>query len=364
MLAVAGLPYPQSGDPMHDLTCVIHVHSTFSDGTATVPELIEATRNAEADALLLTDHDSLEARRRGFEGWHGDVLLLVGVEVSPRRGHYLAFGIDEEVEHAGMSESEIAAAVRAGGGIGFPAHPFSAGSRISRRIAKPHPWTAFEGIDHTGIEVWSLLTDAGESWASFAEAFGFLRRPEQAIVGPSAASLVAWDRLGAARRCVGIAGLDAHQTGIRVGNGRVLSPIPNERFFRILRTHVLCDRPPTGDLGHDSALIYDALGEGRCYIAVDALAPAHGFDFWAERVDARLEMGSESRNGDRLTLRAQAPSQARLRLLRDGREVAATTGGRLDHPVEGPGVWRIEAWRESAGRERAWILSNPIYVRG
>jgi histidinol phosphatase-like PHP family hydrolase len=58
---------------MHDLACVVHVHSTFSDGTATVPELVEATRRAGADALLLTDHDTLAARRHGLEGWHDDV---------------------------------------------------------------------------------------------------------------------------------------------------------------------------------------------------------------------------------------------------------------------------------------------------
>jgi hypothetical protein len=350
--------------PMHDLACVIHVHSTFSDGTATVAELIEATRRAGADALLLTDHDSLEARRRGLEGWHDGVLLLVGTEVSSPRGHYLAFGIDREIDHAGLTEEEIAAAVRRSGGIGFPAHPFSEGSRISRRIAKPHPWSALDGADHDGIEVWSLLTEAGESWASPLEALAFLRRPELAIVAPPQRNLDVWDRLGAARRCVGIAGLDAHQTGIRLGRGRVISPVRNERFFRILRTHVLCDEPPAGVVDRDARLIYEALREGRCYIGVDGLGSTSGFRFWADGPAGRLEMGAESADAGEWTLRVRAPGSARLRALRDGREAAATSGDRLDHPVDGPGVWRVEAWRERAGRERAWILSNPIYLRG
>jgi len=41
---------------MHDLACVVHVHSTFSDGTATVPEIIDATRRAGADAVLIRAH--------------------------------------------------------------------------------------------------------------------------------------------------------------------------------------------------------------------------------------------------------------------------------------------------------------------
>jgi histidinol phosphatase-like PHP family hydrolase len=60
-----------------DVSCVVHVHSTYSDGTATVPELLGAAREAGADALLLTDHDSLGAREDGWEGMHGGVFLLV-----------------------------------------------------------------------------------------------------------------------------------------------------------------------------------------------------------------------------------------------------------------------------------------------
>lgn len=80
---------------------------------------------------------------------------------------------------------------------------------------------------------------------------------------------------------VGIGGLDAHQSGIRLGR-RVLSPFPHRRYFRFLRTHVLCERPLVGELEHDRAEVYRALAEGRCYLAVDAHAPASGFAFWAE----------------------------------------------------------------------------------
>jgi hypothetical protein len=50
--------------------------------------------------------------------------------------------------------------------------------------------------------------------------------------------------------------------------------------------------------------------------------------------------------------------------VRDGREIA---GGRelesLEHAAEEPGVYRVEAYLEAHGRERTWILSNPIYLR-
>src|SRR3954451_20157050 len=115
---------------MRDLACIVHVHSTYSDGTASVPEILAAARSAGADAVLLTDHDTLGARRDGWEGRHDGVLLMVGMEVSPKQGHYLAFGTDRVIPHRGRSPREIAAAVRASGGVGFAAHPFSRGGRM------------------------------------------------------------------------------------------------------------------------------------------------------------------------------------------------------------------------------------------
>ena len=196
---------------MHDVSCVVHVHTTYSDGTATVPELLAAAREAGAEAVLLTDHDSLAARRDGWEGMHDGVFLLVGTEVSPRVGHYLAFGVADEISHAGRSPREIADAVRAAGGIGFAAHPFSDGGHmvyppVARRIVRPHGWPALEdGCD--GIELWSLTTDAAEAWTTPAEAWRWLRDPEAAVAaGPPADHLRRWDELSARRRLPALGG--------------------------------------------------------------------------------------------------------------------------------------------------------------
>jgi hypothetical protein len=154
-----------------DVSCVVHVHSTYSDGRATVDELVAAAAAAGAVALLLTDHDSLQARRDGWQGWHDGVFVLVGTEVSPKHGHYLAFGLDADVPHAGRSAVQIAEAVRHAGGLGFASHPFSSGGHmlfppLARRIVLPHGWPALgdpRGCD--GIELWSLTTDAAEALA-------------------------------------------------------------------------------------------------------------------------------------------------------------------------------------------------------
>ena len=37
---------------LHDVSCVAHVHTTYSDGTATVPELLDAARAAGVDVTM------------------------------------------------------------------------------------------------------------------------------------------------------------------------------------------------------------------------------------------------------------------------------------------------------------------------
>jgi hypothetical protein len=343
---------------MHDLACVVHLHSLYSDGTGTVPEIARAARRAGADVVLLTDHDTLEAKRRGEEGWYGDVLVLVGEEVSPRRrNHYLAFGLDEPIDHRGLDGAGICRAVRDAGGFGFAAHPFSQGSpRFDR--APGMPFEALDCEELHGIELWSFVNDTAEGAASIAEIARFVTLPSRALAHPPERNMRAWDELCRTRRVVAIGGLDAHQFGKRVGRFVPIRVMSYRRSFRQIRTHVLCDEAPTRELEHDREQVYRALREGRCYIAVDAIAPARGFTFEADD----LPMGAEAPAGRR-TLRARVPLPARLRLLRGGEEIAAAEGTALEHEVEQPGAYRVEAHRHARGRERTWILSNPIYLR-
>ena len=126
---------------LHEAAGIVHVHSLYSDGTGTVPEIARAAERNGLDFVLLTDHDTLEAAERGEEGWHGSVLVLVGEEVSPlRENHYLAFGLQHPIEHRGLSPSQIVARVNDAGGFGFLSHPFSQGSQRFKRGGEGMPW--------------------------------------------------------------------------------------------------------------------------------------------------------------------------------------------------------------------------------
>jgi hypothetical protein len=316
---------------LHDLACVVHLHSTFSDGTGTVPQIIAAGQRAGVDVVMLTDHNT----RAGavFEGWHGSVLLLVGEEDTPAgRDHTLLFD-----------------------GLSFAAHPFSRGSRRFSRISQGMPHTGLASSSLTGIELWSFVTDTAERVRSVREGLLFAAAPLRVLDHPPPENMVEWDRMCASRRVVALGGLDAHQIGLRFAGRVPLRLMGYGRSFRQLRTHVLCSSLPSGSLDEDRALVYDALREGRCYIAVDALAPARGFSFWA---DPGLPMGSEA-PFDGQSLHARAPRPAELLLVKDGIRIASELGSRLDFDARAPGVYRVEARL----RGKTWILSNPIYLR-
>jgi hypothetical protein len=345
---------------LHDLACVVHLHSTHSDGTGTVRDILAAARRNSVDVVLLTDHDTLAALPD--EGWHDSVLLLVGEEVSPRdHDHTLAFGIRSVVDHRGMTAEEIAAAAP----LTFAAHPFSMGSPRFRRFrGMPHSAPAAT----TGIELWSFLSDTAERAESVRDVLRFIAAPERALDRAPARNVEEWDRLCARRRVVAIGGIDAHQVGVRVLGHVPLRLMGYGRSFRYLRTHVLCAELPVGELEHDRALVYDALGSGRCYIARDSLAPARGFAFWGaesgkRRAESYLPMGGEAGAGD-WVLSVRLPRPAELRLIRDGQVVtSAVDAYSLDQPISGAGVFRVEARLHAFGRDRTWILSNPVYLR-
>jgi PHP domain-containing protein len=349
---------------LHDLAGVLHVHSTYSDGTGTVSQIAAAARANDLDFLLLTDHDTLAAREHGEEGWHHGVLVLVGEEVSPRReNHYLAFGLEHPIDHGGLTPQQIVDRVNEAGGFGFLSHPFSKGSERFQRGGEGMPWRDLDCTGYTGVELWSFVTDTAERVNSIPELVRFIAAPGRFIDHPPPRNLELWDALCARRRCVALGGVDAHQVGIRV-RGRVpLRLMAYKRSFRHLRTHLLADRPLAGDLDRDRETVFVALRAGRAYLARDSLAPARGFRFWAEGSEGRVaEMGDEAPAGE-WVLRASVRWRARLKMVRDGEAVSEAEGDTLEHWTDVPGVYRVEAYVVAHGRERTWVLSNPIYLR-
>ncbi|MAS32981.1 MAG: phosphotransferase [Anaerolineaceae bacterium] len=103
----------------------LHMHTTTSDGWATVTELLDYVRaQGRLDVIAITDHDRLEASLWAYEHRARYPFDIVpGVEVSSRDGHVLALWVTKPIPR-GLSLQETVAAIHEQNGLAVLAHPF------------------------------------------------------------------------------------------------------------------------------------------------------------------------------------------------------------------------------------------------
>jgi hypothetical protein len=351
-------PRPVAGSPPADgltrLTGVVHVHTTASDGAGTPEEVIAAAGRAGLDFLVITDHNNLDAKR--VEGYHGRLLVIVGAELSTTAGHIVALGIPDPLFRFSGDASDVLDDVAALRGYAFAAHP--------DRSRPDFLWTGWDLPGPWGVEVWNADSQGrADGWPALAAAaLRYPLNPRYALLRsltPPAKTLGRWDALLGRRDAAAIAGADAHG-GVRV-RGRWLRAPSYEALFGLGRVHVLLPAAPTGRAGDDVAAVVQALGSGRSYVSLDALADGGGFFFRAGAGARQWQMGETAPPGPSLRLSAGGamPEGTRLTLLRNGAPVA-TAGGGLEAAASQPGAYRVEARVD--GWETPWIVSNPIYV--
>jgi hypothetical protein len=224
------------------------------------------------------------------------------------------------------------------------------------------PWVDWELEGYDGIELWNYMSEFKSLTQSKLEAVFYAFFPDLGIRGPFRHALRLWERLlSEGQRVVVIGGSDAH------GNSYSLGPLnrvifPYKHLFGCVNTHILLPSTLTRDLATDKARIYEALRAGHCFVGYDALGATRGFRFYARSGSLLVTMGDELKREAAIVFQIQLPAPADVRLLCDGQVVARTNGQRLDFTTAIPGVYRVEAYRRHFLRQRAWIISNPIYI--
>lgn len=364
------------GDPgWRDLSGALHVHSTYSDGASDIPTVMDAAREAGVDFVLLADHNTQRPLRDGWEEKFAEKpLLLIGTEVTVEHGAFLlALDMPPEWEPTKHQPPQVAVdEINAHGGLPLVSLPFD----------MKHPWLDWNVSGYRGLEVINVSTVARRHinlpsllWlvplfrrrGAMAVLRVLLTRPDR--------ELALWDELTTSGRpMIGICALDAHAL-MKIGKKK--HPIPSYAdSFRTATTHFWI--PPDAETAPEiRRALYESLRAGRCYMAYDCLGDPSQFTFTARGGNAKTAIpmgGCVTLEAGGVVLQASVPkSEARvlLRLLRDGKCIAASTNGLLEHRVaDRPGVYRIEAFRYS-GRvgpfffgTRPWIFSNPIYITG
>lgn len=103
----------------------IHMHTTASDGFATVKEVLNhITRMGTLNVIAITDHDVMDSSLWAYEHRHDYPFdIIPGVEVSSAEGHVLALWVTHPITKD-MSLKETVDAIHHQGGMAILAHPF------------------------------------------------------------------------------------------------------------------------------------------------------------------------------------------------------------------------------------------------
>jgi len=371
---------PRKPDPAEsdwlDLAGALHIHSTYSDGAGDVPAVMAGAREAGmVDFVLLTDHNTQQPLRDGWEARYENEtpFLLIGTEVTVEHGAFLlAMDAPPAWEPTKGQAPQIAIDdIRTNGGFPLVSLPFDV----------KHPWRDWEATGYDGLEVLNLSTVARRhiNFVSLAWLWPIYRTQGmlsvlRALITRPDQALARWDSLtaGGVRQMVGIGALDAHAL-MKIGKRKY--PLPSYAdSFRAATTHVRIAREDASDPARRKRAVYAAFRRGRCYFAFDCLGDPGSFVFSGiaqENINKTavpaVQMGERARCGTILAIEC-AGSPALIRLLADGKVVAASYSGRLEFTASKPGAYRVEVY-QYAGRigpivlgARPWIFSNPIYV--
>jgi len=106
----------------------MHIHSLYSDGTASVTQILEhVEQHTDLDVIAITDHERIDGALRACElhaGGAHSFDLVIGEEVTTRRGHVLALFVTERIP-ALRPLAETLHAIHAAGGVAIAAHPLA-----------------------------------------------------------------------------------------------------------------------------------------------------------------------------------------------------------------------------------------------
>lgn len=334
---------------------VVHIHTTESDGTRPLKDIVAIGQQVGLDFMMFSDHMGLTNRDAGLEGIHDRTLVVIGYEHNDvdDNNHYLIFN-SKGVYPADMPARQYVEAVRRDGAFGIVAHPIEHRSREGKH--PPYPWLEWETDQFDGIEIWNQMSEWMEkltSWNKVIMAFS----PRKSMVGPTSETLQIWDQLSRKGRYVGVAGVDAHAYPVKVGPFTV-EIFPYKVHFRSLRTHIILDEPLAADFETASRQLYRALVRCRVFNSNRRWGDADRFMFVADDGGRRVVSGDSLDDHQGVKITVKLPSKATIRLVAGGNSVAETLSDGLDYAVPAPGLYRVEAWK---GR-RGWIFSNHIRI--
>ncbi len=349
-------------DDLIALRTSIHMHTYASDGHGSLEDICRCAVKEGLDCVVITDHDTLGHNINGFVG---PLLVLTGEEITPQYSeratetgvvkgasvncHLLTLGLKRAIPNNGCTPQELIDQVSQAGGMSFLAHPEEPG----------HPWDRWDVDAYTGLEIWTYKA-AWKAGAAQSHSKNYAwRNPDSVLGGPSELAVQLWDRVGLQRRVVGLGCADQH--GFNVSIDGIDRPFFTwEIGLGGIASYVWVDPILFKDDPVETFL--SAIRRGRVIIAHDGLAPGRGFAVKAiDPHRARVFWpGDEIDSFPGICIQVESPLTADIVMLKNGTPVYEEHTRQLEIPVDGAGVWRVEAHLGG----RPWVYANPFYVGG
>lgn len=353
---------------MEELTLNLHMHTRYSDGFGNHSDLAKAALQAGLDVIIVTDHNVYV---HDLDGYHqsGDkrILLLVGEEIHdrtriPQKNHMLVFGAGRELTQFSANPQRLIDQASQAGGLSFLAHPTDP---AMPSFHEPDiSWVDWTVSNFIGMELWNGFSELKAVAKTRLQAIRYAFFPQLMAHNPLKPTVDRWDALTVSgKKVVAIGGSDAHALPMSLG------PIHRTIFpyvfhFKAVNTHLLTPNGLTGTLSEDRNMVYSALRNGNCFIGYDLPASTRGFRFSGHGTDQTAVMGDELTFTGGVTFQIRLPEECDCHLLRNGEIIKTWRNQELcTYLASQPGVYRVECYLDYAGARRAWIFSNPIYVR-
>ena len=326
-----------------------HVHSTRSDGSASLEQIAAAAARAGLHFVILTDHGDA-TRLEPPQVLHG-VLMIDAVEISTETGHVVALNLQRPSPFPLAGEArDVVDDIHRLGGWAVAAHPESPRQALRWRQEAGE----IDGFEWLNVDSeWRARTAAELA----AVALRSMIRPPEAIASllrEAPRLLERWDARPSRRALFSIAALDAH------------ARMPGyEPLFRAVAQAVSLSRPLTGDAAADAAAVLAGIGSGQSFSVVrgqvDGLGPV---EFRAASADASVSLSGTLPSTGPVRFEAKIPAAPRVELvlLRNGRRVASGTGELRFDAGSQPGRYRLLAF--VGGTPVPWITTNSIEVDG
>ena len=360
-------PGPPRVSDLSEYTAALHVHSAYShDGRGSVEEVAAAAARAGVRVVFLTDHNTLAPLAEGQEGWHGDVLVLVGAEITTGSGYLLVLDANPALptRARGFALDDLIGRHRQAGALVLLAHP------DHPRLGWRHEIPEVDGLEVVDVFDQLMAVPLHRKVLGMA---AYPANPVMAILSwihwPREV-LARWDSMSQRQPTLGVLALDAHGGIALMEETDTVFP-SHETAFRLGRLHFVTDEPLRRDAA-DRLRVYRAMRAGSFYNAFDGFAAADGFRFEVRLGDARALMGATVpfKPGQTAVVEVPSVGDSVVRLLRDGAVVHEVPGDTLLRvALPGPGVYRVEVdlrvdlFPIDGVAYRPWIFSNPVYVR-